>query len=572
MAKNLVIVESPAKAKTIGKMLGRNYKVVASMGHLRDLPKSSLGVNIEDNYEPKYITIRGKGPIVADLKKEAKKSEKVYLATDPDREGEAISWHIAQMLKLEDSKNRITFGEITKNAVKEGGKNQREIDIDLVDAQQARRILDRLVGYQISPLLWQKIQSGLSAGRVQSVVLKLICDREKEINAFKPEEYWKIIALHEEKGIAFESECYGICKDGKDIPIDKIRNKEEADELLKRVDKDSFELIDVNKSKRERKPYAPYMTSTLQQEASNYLGFSTRKTMQIAQMLYEGVNLGKEGTTGLITYMRTDSTRISDEIVKEAKEYIIKQFGKEYSNGGNNYSFNKKNAQDAHEGIRPSAIQNTPSKVKPYLTKDQFALYQLIWKRTLASQMASTVTENTRWTFLSGDVLFRANGSVEIFDGFQRVYPLNTKETVLPQLSKGVKIFAKEINANQLFTKPPARYTEASLIKNLEKLGIGRPSTYSPTIATILARRYVRLTKKVFYPTELGETVNELLEEYFPDIVDVKFTARMEQQLDDIIKKNEMERSLVILFLSRNKRSSQETKLRMVSMMNLYAN
>lgn len=532
MANRLVIVESPTKAKTIAKMLGRNYKVMASVGHVRDLPKSSLGIDTEKRFEPKYITIRGKGPIVEELKKAAKKSDAVVLATDPDREGEAISWHIAHLLKLDPNEPiRVEFPEITKDAVKEAVKQPRALKINLIEAQQARRILDRLVGYKISPLLWQKVHRGLSAGRVQSVAVKMICDREKEIEAFVPQEYWTIEAQHTKDKITFTSVLER--EVGKKEKLE-IGDEASASEILNKLDPKNFVVTSREEQLKNRAPYVPFTTSTLQQEASRKLGFSTRKTMQIAQQLYEGIDLGKAGTEGVISYMRTDSIRISDLIVQEAKEYIESTYGKNYSNGGKNYTGKRKNSQDAHEAIRPTSIMRTPASIQERLTKDQFLLYQLIWERLVASQMANAVYLSTVILMDNNGYQFRATGNRMQFDGFQRVYPMETKENELPMLEKDEVIDAKKIDPLQHFTKPPARYTVASLIKQMERLGIGRPSTYSPTLSTIQARRYVTLTQKVFQPTELGFVVNDILSEYFPTIVDSGFTAEMEQRLDAV--------------------------------------
>ncbi len=532
MANRLVIVESPTKAKTIAKMLGRNYKVMASVGHVRDLPKSSLGIDTEKRFEPKYITIRGKGPIVEELKKAAKKSDAVVLATDPDREGEAISWHIAHLLKLDPNEPiRVEFPEITKDAVKEAVKQPRALKINLIEAQQARRILDRLVGYKISPLLWQKVHRGLSAGRVQSVAVKMICDREKEIEAFVPQEYWTIEAQHTKDKITFTSVLER--EVGKKEKLE-IGDEASASEILNKLDPKNFVVTSREEQLKNRAPYVPFTTSTLQQEASRKLRFSTRKTMQIAQQLYEGIDLGKAGTEGVISYMRTDSIRISDLIVQEAKEYIESTYGKNYSNGGKNYTGKRKNSQDAHEAIRPTSIMRTPASIQERLTKDQFLLYQLIWERLVASQMANAVYLSTVILMDNNGYQFRATGNRMQFDGFQRVYPMETKENELPMLEKDEVIDAKKIDPLQHFTKPPARYTVASLIKQMERLGIGRPSTYSPTLSTIQARRYVTLTQKVFQPTELGFVVNDILSEYFPTIVDSGFTAEMEQRLDAV--------------------------------------
>jgi len=535
LQKNLVIVESPAKAKTIGKFLGKKYKVKASVGHIRDLPKSSLGIDIENNFTPRYITIRGKGPVVQELKREARKSDKVYLATDPDREGEAISWHLAHVLGLDEKAPiRIEFNEITKDAIQKAIKKPRAIDKNLVDAQQARRVLDRLVGYKISPLLWKKIKKGLSAGRVQSVAVKLICDREKEIERFISEEYWTIEALLEKDGIVFESSFYGIYNDGKEEKVD-LSNRKDVDEVLNSLDKGNFTVLEVKKGKKKKNPNGPYITSTLQQDASRKLGFTAKKTMRIAQELYEGVDIKGEGTVGLITYIRTDSMRISKEAINAAKSYIIKEFGKDYTNGGKNYSNKKKETQDAHECIRPTSIERIPSKIRDSLTKDQYMLYDLIWKRFVSSQMSPANFDTMSVKLLSNGYLFKASGSKLNYDGFLKVYAPEEnedKDHEIPLLEEGEKVHVKEIKPNQHFTQPPPRYTEASLIKTLEELGIGRPSTYSPIISTIQNRGYVVVKNKSFEPTELGILVNNLLEEYFEDIVDEKFTAEMEKNLD----------------------------------------
>ncbi|MCF6460557.1 type I DNA topoisomerase [Clostridium sp. Cult3] len=538
MQKNLVIVESPAKAKTIGKFLGKNYKVKASVGHVRDLPKSSLGIDIDNNYEPKYITIRGKGPVVKELKDEAKKADKIFLATDPDREGEAISWHLAHILGInEDELVRIEFNEITKDAIFNAIDKPRTIDKNLVDAQQARRILDRLVGYKISPLLWRKIKRGLSAGRVQSVTVKLICDREKEIEAFVPQEYWSIKALLEKDNIPFEANFYGILENGKDKKVE-IFSKEEVDEIISSMDKDSFIVDEVKKGTKRRNPYAPFTTSTLQQEGSKKLGFSTRKTMMIAQQLYEGIDIKGEGTVGLITYIRTDSTRVSDEAANLAKTFITDNYGKAYSSGGKTYSNkSKKETQDAHEGIRPSSILRKPEDIKKSLTPDQFKLYDLIWKRFVSSQMSPAKFDTISVKIISNGNIFRASGSKMSFDGFLKVYSNQEdkdKDLEIPILEEGEKLKVNKIEPNQHFTQPPSRYTEASLIKTLEDLGIGRPSTYAPTISTILNREYVNLNNRSFAPTELGILVNDLLGEYFEDIVNEEFTAELEEKLDRI--------------------------------------
>lgn len=538
MQKNLVIVESPAKAKTIGKFLGKNYKVKASVGHVRDLPKSSLGIDIENKYEPKYITIRGKGPIVQELKREAKKSDNIYLATDPDREGEAISWHLAYLLEIKEGEPiRVEFNEITKEAILEAIKKPRPIDKNLVDAQQARRILDRLVGYKISPLLWRKIKKGLSAGRVQSVAVKLICDREKEIESFVPEEYWSIKAVLAKDDISFEANFFGVSEDGREKKV-KLPNKEAVDKILNTLDKDNFVIKEVKKGSKKRNPYPPYTTSTLQQDASRKLGFSTRKTMMIAQQLYEGIDIKDEGTVGLITYIRTDSTRVSEEVVKVTKSYIIDNYGKAYSNGGKTYSNKtRKEAQDAHEGIRPTSVLRRPENIKDSLTNDQYKLYDLIWKRFVSSQMSPAKYDTMSVKIFSNNNIFKASGSKLSFDGFLKVYSIEEdkdKDIEMPLLEEGEIVKVNKIEPNQHFTQPPARYTEASLIKTLEELGIGRPSTYAPIISTILNREYVVLNNKSFVPTELGILVNDLLEEYFKDIVNEKFTADLEEKLDKI--------------------------------------
>ncbi len=541
MSKKLVIVESPAKAKSIGKILGRNYKVVASVGHIRDLPKSTLGIDIEDNFEPRYINIRGKGPLIKELKKEAKNADKVLLATDPDREGEAISWHLAHILGLDLSdNNRVEFNEITKDAIKSAIKNPRALDQDLIDAQQARRILDRLVGYKISPLLWKKIRKGLSAGRVQSVATKLICDRENEINEFIPKEYWSIKALLN-KDEDFEANFIGRYIDNKEENME-LKNQEEVNKVLDSLDKESFTVKDVKKGKRRRNPYPPYTTSTLQQDASKKLGFTTKKTMSVAQQLYEGIDIKGQATEGLITYMRTDSTRISNDALENTKQYITSEFGKEYSNGGRSYAGKKgKQTQDAHEAIRPTSVLRHPDSLKSSLKKDQYQLYNLIWNRLVGSQMAPAVYDSLTVNLTNNDYLFRATGSKLIFPGFLKVYTSEdeeVKDMSIPNLIAGDICKVKEITPKQHFTQPPGRFTEASLIKVMEELGIGRPSTYSPTIATILARDYVVLDKRVFYPTDLGFLVNDLLIEYFKGIVNEKFTAKLEEQLDEVAEGN----------------------------------
>lgn len=530
--KYLVIVESPAKGKTIEKYLGKNYKVVASLGHVRDLPKSRMGVDFDNDYEPDYITIRGKGPVLKDLRKFAKKAEKVYLAADPDREGEAIAWHVGHALKLdEDAENRVIFNEITKEAVKDAFKRPRKMDRDLIDAQQARRILDRIVGYKISPVLWAKVKSGLSAGRVQSVTLKLIIDREKEIRNFKPEEYWSILGNFEKGKKQFEASFYGVDSKKQDLP-----NQESVSDILNKINKDEpFDVKDVKRSKRNRNAKKPFTTSTLQQEGANRLNFRTSKTMSIAQQLYEGVKIQRNQVVGLITYMRTDSTRIANSARNEAIDFIENEYGKEYV-GAKKAPANAAGSQDAHEAVRPTSVSRTPESVKKYLSKDQFRLYQLIWSRFVASQMKPAEYNTMRVDLLQNGVIFRANGSQLVFPGYQKVYKETTKEkdNILPDLEKGDSVDLLKLDSKQHFTQPPARYSEATMVKALEENGVGRPSTYSPTLNTIRKRYYVTMKNKRFEPTELGEIVNELISEYFPEIVDVKFTAGMEERLDEI--------------------------------------
>ena len=534
MADNLVIVESPAKAKTIEKYLGKRYKVIASMGHVRDLPRSQMGVDTEDNYEPKYITIRGKGPVVKELKKHAKKAKKVFLASDPDREGEAIAWHLSKILELEDSKeNRVVFNEITKDAVKDSFKHPRGIEMDLVDAQQARRILDRLVGYNISPVLWKKVKKGLSAGRVQSVALKLVIDRENEIRNFKPEEYWTIEGEFRYKKSKFTAKFLHY----KNKPY-KLNKKEDVEKITAALDGDEFEITNVNKKEKTRNPANPFTTSTLQQEAARKLNFKARKTMMIAQQLYEGIDLKRQATVGLITYMRTDSTRISDQAKSEAKNYIIDKYGNEYVS--NRKASGKQGDQDAHEAIRPTSTLRTPEEMKPFLTRDQHRLYKLIWERFVASQMAPAILDTIALDVTQNDIKFRANGQTIKFKGFMTLYVEtkddkdSDKENKLPKLEQGDKVTATQIEPAQHFTQPPPRYTEARLVKTLEELKIGRPSTYAPTIDTIQKRNYVKLESKRFMPTELGEIVYEQVKEYFPEIIDVEFTVNMETLLDKI--------------------------------------
>lgn len=530
MAKNLVIVESPTKAKSITRMLGSNYKVRATYGHLRDLPKSKLGVDIEDDFEPKYIKVRGKAKTINALKKEAESVDKVYLATDPDREGEAISWHLQYLLGLDKNElNRVEFHEITKNNVKNAIKNPRKIDQNLVDSQQARRIMDRIVGYEISPILWKRVKSGLSAGRVQSVALKLIVDKQREIDSFVPEEYWTITAKHKESKIEFESEFYG----SKSKKM-KISNENGAEKILNRIDKDKFEVVDIQKIKKKRKPQKPYTTSTLQQDASNKLGFSTKYTMSLAQQLFEGIDLGDKGRVGLITYMRTDATRLSNEIIGESLSYIKEKFGEKYASKGNSYSKKSKTSQDAHEAIRPTSIYNDPISVKEYLTDQQYKLYKLIWTRVVASQMTDYEYLSTSLSFDSNGVIFKTNGKITLFDGFMKVSNAKENENILPDLKKGDIIKALDIKKDRHFTKPPANYTEASLVKTLEEYGIGRPSTYSSTIASIISRNYVEFEQRKILPTKLGIRVNDFLQESFDDIINVEFTARMEDELDKI--------------------------------------
>lgn len=536
MAKSLVIVESPAKAKTIGKFLGRKYKIKASVGHIIDLPKSKLGIDIDNEFEPRYITIRGKGPILSELKKEAKKADKVFLATDPDREGEAISWHLSNALKLDkNEKNRIEFNEITKNAITNAIKKPRTINMDLVDAQQARRVLDRLVGYKISPLLWKKVRKGLSAGRVQSVATKLIVDREREIEKFVPEEYWSIDFLLLKDKSQFESTLNGKMIDGKLEKI-KISNEEESKEICDEIEKSDLIVKEVKKGQKKRNPYPSYTTSSLQQDASTRLGFSTKKTMRLAQDLYQGIDVKGEGTVGLITYIRTDSTRISNEAQYAAKEYIINNYGEKYLSKSNKAKKKTKNAQDAHEAIRPTDILKTPGSIKDSLKNDQYKLYKLIWERFVASQMAPAIYDTLGINILAGDYVLRTSGSQIKFDGFMQVYPVKSKDKNMniPDMEVGDKLDIKDILPKQHFTQPPARYSEASLVKTMEDLGIGRPATYSPTISTILSRGYVLIENKYFKPTELGFVVTDLLIEYFQNIINEEFTADLENRLDKI--------------------------------------
>lgn len=529
--KILLIVESPSKARTIGKYLGARYKVIASVGHVRDLPKSKLGIDIAHDFEPQYISIRGKGELIKELRKEASLASKVYLATDPDREGEAISWHLAFLLGIDPaSPCRVEFHEITKDVVKDAVQHPRPVDLHLVDAQQARRVLDRLVGYQISPLLWRKISRGLSAGRVQSAALKIICDREREIQKFIPEEYWNIHATFQKSRTRFVARL--TTKNGKKLTV---QNEAENKEVLQELESGTFIVDSLTEKERKTKPYPPFTTSTLQQDAGNKLGFPSRKTMQIAQQLYEGIDIGARGRTGLITYLRTDSVRISDTAKNAAAAYIAENFGKQYV--GNNFFTNKKKeTQDAHEAIRPSAIDLTPESIRTHLSADQFKLYNLIWTRFMASRMTDARIKSTAANIQNGVYGFHANGSEILFDGFRRVYhPLaGTDEKALPPLAPGEELKPLKVEGEQAFTQPPARFTEASLIKELEEKNIGRPSTYAPIVSTLSGRKYVSRVKKALKPTDLGVLVDELMEEYFPEIVDADFTSQMEDRLDDI--------------------------------------
>ena len=546
MADKLIIVESPAKANTIKKFLGGSTKVLASMGHIRDLPKSKLGVDIEHDFEPEYINIRGKGDLIKSLKKEASKAKKIYLATDPDREGEAIAWHLAYI--LDDNKDkivRVTFNEITKGAVKKAIQEPRNIDINLVDAQQARRVLDRIVGYKISPLLWKKVRRGLSAGRVQSVAVKLIVDREDEIEKFIPEEYWNIFAdLEDEKTKKqFEAKFYG--KNGKK---QEIHSKEEADEILRNIENAKYIVKEVKKGEKKRNAAPPFTTSTMQQEASRKLGFTLKKTMSIAQMLYEGIKIEGRGTLGLITYMRTDSTRISEEARKAAKEYIVSTYSEEYYE--NRYYKTNKDSQDAHEAIRPTYADLEPDSIKSSLTNDQYKLYKLIYNRFMASQMASAIYNTMSVTIDANDYTFKANGQSLKFKGFMTLYvegEENKEEdkTMLPELEENQEVKKIKINPKQSFTEPPPRYTEASLVKALEEKGIGRPSTYSPTITTILERHYIEKEQKQLIPTELGKVVNKLLIENFTDVINVEFTAKIENEFDEIADGKEQWKKMI---------------------------
>lgn len=538
MADSLVIVESPAKAKTIGKYLGSKYIVKASMGHVRDLPKSQIGVEVENDFSPKYITIRGKGSVLKELKDASKKVKKIYLAADPDREGEAIAWHLAHVLDVDEKDTcRVVFNEITKQAVRDAFKNPRPINMDLVNAQQARRILDRLVGYKVSPLLWKKIKKGLSFGRVQSVAVKIILDRENEISEFVPEEYWSITAKLKTGASSFEAKFHQY--KGEKI---ELKNEQQVQEILKSIEKAKFSVVDVKEKERLRHPAAPFTTSSLQQEAARKLNFRAAKTMSIAQQLYEGVDLGKEGTVGLITYMRTDSTRIATSAQVEAKQYILDKFGEAYApETPRQYSKKAASAQDAHEAIRPTSAMRDPESVKEFTTRDQYRLYKLIWDRFMASQMTSAVLDTMSVDIAAGEATFRAVGSKIRFPGFMKVYVegnddgnANEDDKFLPPLTKGEELAKESIEPKQHFTQPPPRYTEARLVRTLEELGIGRPSTYAPTLETIQKRGYVAIEDKKFVPTELGELLIEQTEQFFPEILDVEFTAHMEEDLDHV--------------------------------------
>ncbi|AUO10939.1 type I DNA topoisomerase [Priestia megaterium] len=536
MSDYLVIVESPAKAKTIERYLGKKYKVKASMGHVRDLPKSQMGIDIEQDYNPKYITIRGKGPVLKELKTAAKKAKKIYLAADPDREGEAIAWHLAHSLDVDIASDcRVVFNEITKEAIKESFKHPRAINMDLVDAQQARRILDRLVGYNISPLLWKKVKKGLSAGRVQSIAVRLIIDREKEISKFIPEEYWTVKATFQKGNDQFEGQL--IEYQGKKV---ELSNENDVTNIVKQLDGNEFSISKVTKRERKRNAAPSFTTSSLQQEAARKLNFRAKKTMMIAQQLYEGIDLGKEGTVGLITYMRTDSTRISETAQTEARDYITNAYGNQFVATEKRKEKKNSNAQDAHEAIRPTSALRKPGEVKEFLSRDQYRLYKLVWERFVASQMAPAIMDTMAVDLKNGDVTFRANGSKVKFPGFMKVYvegnddQVEEKENLLPDLEEGEVAYSKDIDEKQHFTQPPPRYTEARLVKTLEELGIGRPSTYAPTLDTIQKRGYVALDNKRFVPTELGEIVLELVLEFFPEILDVEFTAKMENDLDEV--------------------------------------
>jgi len=547
MGQKLVIVESPAKAKTIGKYLGKNFLVEASMGHVRDLPKSKLGVDIENNYDPKYITIRGKGELLDKLKKMAKKCEKVYLATDPDREGEAISWHLAKVLNIDENEAcRVEFNEITKNTIKNAIKSPRKINNNLVDAQQARRVLDRLVGYEISPILWRKVKWGLSAGRVQSVALRMICDREKDINDFVPKEYWTIECDLFKKGDKKHFTVKLISHNGKKI---EISSGEESNKILAELNNNEFSIKQVKNSNKNKNPLPPFTTSTLQQDAYKKLNFATKRTMSIAQQLYEGVDVKGHGTVGLITYMRTDSVRVAEEAQTSAREFIGNKYGSEYIPETPRVYKGKKNAQDAHEAIRPTYVEISPESVKDSLSTEQYKLYTLIWNRFIASQMTSCVLNTTSVEVVNGQYLFRAAGSSISFDGFMKVYDYISDEedgeNTLPELSKDDTLLKKDIEGKQHFTQPPAKYSEATLVKTLEENGIGRPSTYAPIVSTLLDRKYVEREKKTLKPTELGIIVNNIMSEYFKEIVDVEFTAELENNLDNVEEGEEFWKKVV---------------------------
>ena len=550
MADKLIIVESPAKANTIKKFLGGSTKVVASMGHIRDLPKSKLGIDIKNDFEPEYINIRGKGDLIKTLKKDAKQAKKVYLATDPDREGEAIAWHLANILKEDENKiTRVTFNEITKTAVQNAIKQPRDIDVNLVDAQQARRILDRIVGYKMSPVLWKKVKRGLSAGRVQSVAVKLIVDREEEIEKFIPEEYWNIYAHLQDKETKkkFEEKFYG--KLGKKLDV---HNEKEVKEILENIEKAKYIVSEVKKGERKRTPAPPFTTSTMQQEASRKLGFTLKKTMSIAQGLYEGIKIPEKGTIGLITYMRTDSTRISEEARTAAKKHIVETYGEKYYE--NRYYRTSKDSQDAHEGIRPTYADLEPEIIKEALSKDQYKLYKLIYNRFMASQMSSAIYDTMSATIKANDYDFKANGQTIKFKGFMTLYVEGTDEKeqeaeeTLPELKESQEVKLQGLNPKQSFTEPPSRYTEASLVKALEEKGIGRPSTYSPTITTILERRYIEKIQKQLLPTELGKIVNKLLTENFSDVINVEFTAEIENEFDEIAEGKEEWKQMIRKF------------------------
>ncbi len=534
MAKNLVIVESPAKAKTLKKFLGATYKIEASLGHVRDLPKSELGVNPENDFDPKYITIRGKGELLKKLRKEVKKADKIYLATDPDREGEAISWHLLYALKLDENKAlRITFNEITKTAVKKSIKEAREIDMNLVNAQQARRVLDRIMGYKMSPILWKKVKKGLSAGRVQSVLLKLICDREDEIEAFIKEEYWSIECLLKAEQKIFTAKFYGD-ENGK---LD-INNEKEATEIIDAISKSKFKVVETKKSSRNKKPQPPFTTSTLQQVSSRILGFPSSKTMQVAQQLYEGVDVAGHGTIGLVSYIRTDSVRVSDEAFEDAKKYILENHGEEYALKEKAAYKSKGRTQDAHEAIRPTYAHLSPDSIKDSLSKEQYKLYKLIWERFISSQMTNAVYETVSARISADKYIFRSSGSILKFDGYLAVYKkieeVKDEDVFMPELKENQIVKLDKPIKEQHFTQPPPRYSEALIIKTLEELGIGRPSTYAPTISTVLYRGYVTKDNKIFYPTELGEIVNHMLSDSFKEIINVDFTAQLEEKLDKI--------------------------------------